>query len=53
MAFSKLQALLKAAERTVDRLWDGIGELMSAFSEQECRNFLTHQAVFQPERIPL
>lgn len=44
MAFSKLKALLrKAAERTVDRLWDRIGELMNTFSEQECRNFLTHQ----------
>ena len=44
MAFSKLKALLrKAAERTVDRLWDRIGELMGVFSERECLNFLTHQ----------
>ena len=44
MAFSKLKALLrKAAERTVDRLWDSIGELMGAFSMRECQNFLTHQ----------
>ena len=44
MAFSKLKALLrKAAERTVDRLWDRIGELMSAFTKRECQNFLIHQ----------
>jgi transposase len=44
MAFSKLKALLrKAAERTVDRLWDRIGELIGAFSSRECRNFLAHQ----------
>ena len=44
MAFSKLKALLrKAAERTVDRLWDRIGELIGAFSRRECQNFLSHQ----------
>ena len=54
MAFSKLKALLrKAAERAVDRLWDRIGELMIAFSEQECRNFRPTKAMFQPDRIPL
>ena len=40
MVFSKLKALLrKAAERTVDRLWDRIGKFMSTFSQQERRNF--------------
>lgn len=44
MAFSKLKALLrKAAERTVSRLWDRIGELLGTFSAQECRNYLRHQ----------
>jgi transposase len=44
MAFSKLKALLrKAAERTVDKLWDRIGELMPAFNPTECRNFMAHQ----------
>lgn len=39
-AFSKLKALLrKAAERTVDALWDRIGALMSQFSATECANF--------------
>jgi transposase len=39
-AFSKLKALLrKAAERTVDALWDRIGALLNDFTPQECANF--------------
>ncbi|KAF0146715.1 MAG: transposase [bacterium] len=39
-AFSKLKALLrKAAERTVDALWDRIGALLKEFSPTECANF--------------
>lgn len=39
-AFSKLKALLrKAAERTVDALWDRIGALLPEFTPQECANF--------------
>jgi transposase len=39
-AFSKLKALLrKAAERTVEGLWSTIGELLKAFTPQECANF--------------
>ena len=39
-AFSKLKALLrKAAERTVDGLWNRIGELLPAFTPTECANF--------------
>jgi transposase len=39
-AFSKLKALLrKAAERTVDGLWNRIGELLRAFTPRECANF--------------
>lgn len=39
-AFSKLKALLrKAAERSVDALWDRIGSLLKAFTPQECANF--------------
>ena len=39
-AFSKLKALLrKAAERTVDGLWDAIGTLIPAFTPQECANY--------------
>jgi hypothetical protein len=40
MAFSKLKALLrKAAERTVDALWDRIGSLLHEFTPKECANF--------------
>ena len=40
MAFAKLKALLrKAAERTVDALWDVIGKLVDCFTPQECANY--------------
>lgn len=43
MAFSKLKALLrKAAERTIPTLWNKIGELIDAFSPQECANYFKH-----------
>lgn len=39
-AFSKLKALLrKAAERTLNGLWNTIGALLPAFTPQECANF--------------
>ncbi len=39
-AFSKLKALLrKAAERTVDGLWNKIGDLLKEFTPKECTNF--------------
>jgi transposase len=42
-AFAKLKALLrKAAPRTVDALWDVIGESLSAFSPPECANYLAN-----------
>lgn len=38
--FSKLKTLLrKAAVRTVDALWAKLGELLDAFSAQECSNY--------------
>lgn len=40
MAFSKLKAFLrKAAERTVDGLWNAIGILIDIFEPAECRNY--------------
>jgi len=40
MAFAKLKALLKkAAERTVDGLWNAIGKIVDRFMPQECMNF--------------
>lgn len=39
--FAKLKTLLrKAAERTVEATWRRIGNLLSAFSPQECANYL-------------
>jgi transposase len=43
MAFAKLKALLrKAAERSVDALWDKIGESLGKFSSGECANYFRH-----------
>jgi len=43
MAFAKLKALLRrAAERTVGGLWDRIGLLLDAFTEEECANYFRH-----------
>jgi len=43
MAFSKLKALLRgAAERSVEALWIRIGQLLDAFSADECANYFRH-----------
>ena len=40
MVFSKLKTLLrKASERTVEALWNRIGELLSQFPPKECQNY--------------
>ena len=42
-AFAKLKALLrKAAERTVDGLWNAIGQLLDLFPPAECANYLSN-----------
>ena len=42
-AFAKLKALLrKAAERTVNGLWDAIGKLLDLFPPAECANYLAN-----------
>ena len=41
-AFAKLKALLrKAAERTVDGLWNAIGRISELFSSNECANYFS------------
>ncbi len=41
-AFAKLKALLrKAAERTVDGLWNAIGRISELFSPAECANYFS------------
>lgn len=43
LVFSKLKSLLrKAAKRTVDDLWNQLGQSLRHFSPQECRNFFRH-----------
>jgi transposase len=42
-AFSKLKWLLKsAAERTVEGLWECVGQILERFSKSECLNYLKH-----------
>jgi transposase len=41
--FAKLKALLrKAAERSVDALWNRIAELLAAFAPAECANYFSN-----------
>ena len=41
-AFAKLKALLrKAAERTVDGLWNAIGRIIDCFTQTECKNYFS------------
>ncbi|MBN8899773.1 MAG: transposase, partial [Rhodospirillales bacterium] len=41
-AFAKLKAMLrKAAERTVEGLWNTIGRIVDAFTPDECANYFT------------
>jgi transposase len=48
-AFSKLKALLrKAAERTVEALWDTIAALIPVFTATECANFFA-AAGYKPD----
>ena len=48
-AFSKFKALLrKAAERTVEALWDTIGTLIPAITPTECANFFA-AAGYEPD----
>lgn len=49
MAFAKLKALLrKAAERTVERLWDTIARIIETFTPTECANYFK-AAGYDPE----
>jgi transposase len=43
LAFSKLKPLLrKAGKRTVDGLWEFLGQALDAFAPQECLNYMRH-----------
>ena len=41
--FAKLKTLLrKAGERSVDAVWQRIGDLLDAFAPHECANYITN-----------
>ena len=48
-AFAKLKALMrKAAARTKEALWNKVGEILDAFTPDECANYFT-AAGYEPE----
>ena len=48
-AFYKLKALLrKTAERTVEGLWNAIGQLLDDFTSTQCANFFAN-AGYDPD----
>jgi transposase len=51
LAFAKLKALLRAAaRRTVDALWQTIGQAIDAFTPTECARYLAHAGYVPPDR---
>ena len=39
-AFAKLKAILRAkAERSIEGLWNTVGEIVNIFTAQECENY--------------
>jgi transposase len=43
LAFSKLKGLLRAAgKRTIDGLWEFLGQVLDAFAPDECRRYIQH-----------
>ena len=49
--FAKLKALLrKAAARSIDKLWDTIAMVLSAFSATECANYLRNSGYGPSQR---
>lgn len=53
-AFSKMKALLrKAAERTVETLWDAIGQISKSSDQRNAKTTSARRAMIQTDRIPL
>jgi hypothetical protein len=47
-AGAKLKALLrKAAERSIDALWDRIGSILDHFPPEECHNYFRNSGYVQ------
>ena len=52
--FAKFKVLLrKAAERTIEGLWNAIGKTLDRFTPREARIISRPQAMSRPERKPL
>jgi len=50
MMFAKLKSLLRrASERTVNKLWDTIGDLISEITADDCSGFIRHIGYAQPK----
>ena len=53
-AFAKLKALLRArAARSLEALWNAIGELLAHFQPDECANYFANAGYVPPNRDPL
>ena len=53
-AFAKLKAnLRKAAERTVNGLWDAVGRIVDTYSPVESTNYFVAAGYLQPDRLTL
>jgi transposase len=51
LAFAKLKALLRtAASRTVEALWQAIGQALDAFTPAECARYLAHAGYVPSDR---
>ena len=49
--FAKRKAWLrKIAKRTLDTLWDAVGDALNLFSSSECSNYFRHSGYHQPYR---
>ena len=51
LAFAKLKALLRtAASRTVEALWQAIGDALDAFTPAECAHYFAHAGYVPSDR---
>jgi transposase len=52
--FAKLKSLLrKTAARSIDTLWDALGDLLDRFAADECANYFANAGYVLPKRNPL
>jgi len=52
MVFSKLKTLIRKAKmRTVETLWNKLGELCDLFTPEECKNYFKHAGYTKNTRV--